>query len=374
VNFFRRRRLQSKKAALASQPDVTKLPVSPAHKISSTESPTEKKIVSEIVEILSDVKKPAPVSTLILPTLPSDPPKKIMKELRGGVSSFFGEPHLVKKEEESNPVVSGKDITPNKKRVLPQSVVTEAKDSTPSLKSASSKLVPSSSKRHKSEPRLDIETATLARTKARSAEQCLEGLKIAITGVMNITGRDDLESMICMLGGKVASSVSSKTDFLVAGVLLEDNRLASESSKYKAAVERNVKIVREEEFLTLIQQAKATAASQTSHAPETNGSMKINGMKTKPEQSSIGSNNFISLHSSTGEGANERIEDEQNMLWVDKYKPKDVADIIGAGDTVKKLTDWLRNWEAMHIKKSLKPAFSKENPGAKAVLLSGPPG
>jgi replication factor C subunit 1 len=33
------------------------------------------------------------------------------------------------------------------------------------------------------------------------------------------------------------------------------------------------------------------------------------------------------------------------------------------------------SWEGRHLTKKLKPPpFSKENPGAKAVLLSGPPG
>ena len=31
-------------------------------------------------------------------------------------------------------------------------------------------------------------------------------------------------------------------------------------------------------------------------------------------------------------------------------------------------------WDAVHIKKSQKVGFTKENPGAKAVLISGPPG
>ena len=31
-------------------------------------------------------------------------------------------------------------------------------------------------------------------------------------------------------------------------------------------------------------------------------------------------------------------------------------------------------WDAVHIKKSQRVGFTKENPGAKAVLISGPPG
>ena len=63
-----------------------------------------------------------------------------------------------------------------------------------------------------------------------------------------------------------------------------------------------------------------------------------------------------------------------DALWVEKYKPTSTADIIGNADLAKKLGDWIRNWRRIHIEKSMKVPFSKENPGAKAVLLSGPPG
>ena len=64
----------------------------------------------------------------------------------------------------------------------------------------------------------------------------------------------------------------------------------------------------------------------------------------------------------------------EDRLWVDKYKPAHINEIIGSADIAKRLVQWLRQWDAMHIKKTVKVPFSKENPGAKAVLLSGPPG
>jgi replication factor C subunit 1 len=48
--------------------------------------------------------------------------------------------------------------------------------------------------------------------------------------------------------------------------------------------------------------------------------------------------------------------------------------VIGSTETAKKLVEWLNRWDAVHLKKTQKVSFSKENPGAKAVLLSGPPG
>jgi replication factor C subunit 1 len=48
--------------------------------------------------------------------------------------------------------------------------------------------------------------------------------------------------------------------------------------------------------------------------------------------------------------------------------------MIGSTELVNKLTTWLRRWDAVHLHKTEKVSFSKENPGARAVLLSGPPG
>jgi replication factor C subunit 1 len=67
-------------------------------------------------------------------------------------------------------------------------------------------------------------------------------------------------------------------------------------------------------------------------------------------------------------------ENTESLMWVEKYKPSSLEDVIGCIDIIFKLSDWLKKWESMHLTKTLKVPFSKENPGAKAVLLSGPPG
>ena len=49
-------------------------------------------------------------------------------------------------------------------------------------------------------------------------------------------------------------------------------------------------------------------------------------------------------------------------------------EIIGHEASYKSLAAWLQRWNEVHLTKTKKVPFSKENPGAKAVLLSGPPG
>jgi DNA ligase (NAD+) len=71
------------------------------------------------------------------------------------------------------------------------------------------------------------------------------GKTICVTGKLNHFTRDSINEKIISLGAKTAGSVSKKTDYLVTNE-------ASGSSKYKKAVELNVPIITEEEFLHMI--------------------------------------------------------------------------------------------------------------------------
>ncbi len=42
------------------------------------------------------------------------------------------------------------------------------------------------------------------------------------------------------------------------------------------------------------------------------------------------------------------------LLWVDKYKPSKLDDIVGGNETLKKMIDWVQKWEGVHIKKTIK--------------------
>ena len=342
-----RNRLQSKRmkreeaAAPTASPPISKgqsaNQSTPSSKTKGKKKATPMKASPEpVVVVEEEPVQPIPVT---LAPLAKSEKKRNLKEVVGGAGAFFGVP--------------GSDIPP------------AAETSTPNKSRNTSKLndVTSSSKRVKRE-RDDAPPSA-----PTSADQCLEGLKIAVTGVMEITGREDLESRILELGGKVASNVSGKTDMLVAGEVLEDGRPAKESSKYKNALEKGVRVLNEEEFLKFIEEKKQSAMKVTSSLPSLNPMIQskqqpfkistATAVSTKPKETVIHKVNEV---------------DRESMLWVDKYRPESLTDIIGSADIVRKLRDWLKDWEVVHVKKALKVNFSKENPGAKAVLLSGPPG
>ena len=79
-----------------------------------------------------------------------------------------------------------------------------------------------------------------------TAEQDLEGKTFVITGSLNnFANRDELKKLIEDRGGKVAGSVSSKTDYLI------NNDVTSNSSKNKKAKDLGIPIISEEDFLKL---------------------------------------------------------------------------------------------------------------------------
>jgi DNA ligase (NAD+) len=76
-------------------------------------------------------------------------------------------------------------------------------------------------------------------------ENPFNGKTLCVTGKLNRFTRDSINAKITELGAKAAGSVSKNTDYLITNE-------QSGSSKYKKAVELNVSIITEEEFLAMI--------------------------------------------------------------------------------------------------------------------------
>ena len=73
----------------------------------------------------------------------------------------------------------------------------------------------------------------------------LEGLSIVISGVFSKHSREEYKELIERHGGKNVSSISSKTSFILAGENMGP-------SKREKAQQLGIKLMNEDEFLTLI--------------------------------------------------------------------------------------------------------------------------
>jgi DNA ligase (NAD+) len=88
----------------------------------------------------------------------------------------------------------------------------------------------------------------------RAAARLLAGVSVVITGTLPSYSRDEAGEAVRAAGGKVTSSVSKKTDFVVAG--------ENAGSKYDKAVELGVQILDEDAFRALLDQGPDAVRQQ----------------------------------------------------------------------------------------------------------------
>ncbi|KYO03625.1 putative replication factor C subunit 1 [Plasmodium gaboni] len=199
--------------------------------------------------------------------------------------------------------------------------------------------------------------------------------KFVITGVFKNFTRDELQSKIKEHGGSVMSAVSTKTNYLVHGEYLEDGRLFNEGRKYTKAFElqqqqkSNIKILNEEELLKLLPQTDQTQSNDNIHVSDT--------IKTESKNTyNIEKKDTYNNQKKDTHNAEKEIP---NQLWVEKYRPKNINELVGNNQNVIKLQNWLASWEDVCIKGIKKQAQKTfrgifENVNARCALLSGPAG
>lgn len=85
---------------------------------------------------------------------------------------------------------------------------------------------------------------SMAAVKSERGQLPLKGKQFVVTGALSSMNRNEAKEKLTRLGGRVMSSVTAKTDFLVCG---EDP-----GSKLKKARELNVRVLEEKEFLGMV--------------------------------------------------------------------------------------------------------------------------
>jgi DNA ligase (NAD+) len=83
---------------------------------------------------------------------------------------------------------------------------------------------------------------------AKTETQFLKGKTFVITGTLGAYSRTQAKSLIESSGGKVTSSVSSKTDFLVLG--------ENPGAKYRKAKDLNIPVLEEKTFQHMLDSRK----------------------------------------------------------------------------------------------------------------------
>ncbi|GAN09055.1 DNA replication factor C, large subunit [Mucor ambiguus] len=178
------------------------------------------------------------------------------------------------------------------------------------------------------------------------APNCFAGMTFVISGQYETLTKEQTKDIIMRYGGRVTSAVSGKTTYLCYG------RDAGETKLAKAKT-LNTKLLDEDAFYHLVESSSEKKAAPIipptpAKAPSAAAKAK---MATVPTPSK---------------------EANQTQLWTEKYKPTEIKDIIGNKETVRRINEWLEQWQQNHSR-------GFENSGDNindysAILLSGPPG
>lgn len=254
----------------------------------------------------------------------------------------------------------------------------------------------------------------------QGSPDCLAGLVFVLTGVYESLEREEMAEIIKNLGGKVTTSVSKNTKYLVVGEEAGESKLAKAKSF-------GTKQLTEDDLLALIREKtvkeKENKTPKTSPIKVEEVQAKITSDKekeTKPslqkvdrKTAKVSPKKEINIETKPKVQGSPKLETRNNVpkiipeasrsvaplseqsatygegqvdLWVDKYKPTACKSIIGQQgekSNMNKLKIWLRDWNKNHMNLNGKKAAAKPAPWgvandsgawAKCALLSGPPG
>ncbi|XP_032510865.2 replication factor C subunit 1 isoform X2 [Danaus plexippus] len=242
---------------------------------------------------------------------------------------------------------------------------------------------------------------------------CFKDCSFLLTGVLDSFERDDVIAAITKYGGVIKTGISKKVTHVIAGDDAGPAKLAK-------AQELGIKIMNEDEFLQFIRDSsnkktppkdvkKESGKKKDKSSEKKREKIKkspqdkeINVNKAKVEesprdikQSEVKTNKVESKEESkehpvksvrreiSNDGELKKscsTEVSNSLMWVDKYKPKNLKQIIGQhgeASNVNKLLNWLKKWYANRKAKLPKPSpWAKNDDGGyyRAALLSGPPG
>ncbi|XP_048590170.1 replication factor C subunit 1 isoform X2 [Nematostella vectensis] len=351
--------------ATQDEPVKEEKPSQPSKKRKEEKSPAKKSPAKTALTLASKLSKAASAKVLVPETPPPKTPTKTT-------------PSPIKKQ------VTPKKTTPVKALKEPES----KKARTPEkIKQEETIATPSSLEKKKSGYRSFMSRegpkALGSKEIPQGAENCFEGLTFVVTGVLDSIERDHAQDLIQRYGGKVTGSVSKKTSYLLVG------RDAG-ASKLSKAQTLGTKQLDEDAFLDLIRntpgkkskheqpdtpskQPKKAKPSKQQSPPASSQDQAENSQQTASQSSTLSP----LTQTPTGSPV---VKAEASLMWVDKYKPSGIKQIIGQqGDksNMRKLLNWVRNWHKNRTKTHPKSSFfNKDTDGAslKAALLSGPPG
>ncbi|CAG8611776.1 9572_t:CDS:10, partial [Paraglomus occultum] len=185
------------------------------------------------------------------------------------------------------------------------------------------------------------------------AENCLAGLTFVFTGELESLSREEAQDLAKRYGAKVTISPSSRTSYVVVG--------ADAGPKKLEKIEQlKIKTLTEDEFLEFIRTSPTRDNITTSKPSKSTKKAKV----VENEKMLVDEPVIVSSTSNS--------QGPVAQLWVDKYKPQKLTELVGNQTQVTRLQKWLEQWET-NLRSDFKQT-DKNSLAFRAALLSGAPG
>ncbi|CAG4920757.1 unnamed protein product [Colias eurytheme] len=248
------------------------------------------------------------------------------------------------------------------------------------------------------------------------APDCLKDCAFLLTGVLDSFEREEIVEAITKYGGTVKSGISKKVTHVLAGddagpakiakaeslgikIITEDqflrmiknslngeekkdevkHKIKTEKDESKAKIDnhgKSKKSLKDNVKSNYFQDNQVNVKKERSVSPKKESSAKVK--KEKPVEAVKKEDKVV--NDSCDVKVSPTKDAAPSLMWVDKYKPTNIKQIIGQhgeASNVKKLMNWLTKWYINRKAKLAKPnPWAKNDDGGfyKAALLSGPPG
>lgn len=221
-------------------------------------------------------------------------------------------------------------------------------------------------------------TAAETATETGRSKLPLQDVVVVFTGgLSNVITLEDAEDRIRAAGGKVGAAVSGNTTWLVVGGQLEDGRSAETSAKYRRYLDLKEK---GKKFPELLDEVQFMDRLPKVHQPDPcNAAVSaVVSAAVAPSKPSQVSHAVQYAAQKAEPPATPKALPFSN--WVDTHAPRKLDELIGQNAVVRKLSEWLQDWESVVLKGQTKKfqfragGGAPENLNARAALVSGPPG
>ena len=210
------------------------------------------------------------------------------------------------------------------------------------------------------------------------AENCLAGLTFVFTGILDALGREEGQELVKRHGGKVTTTPSGKTSYVVLGS-------DAGPKKLETIAKHKLKTINEDGLFALIRRLPANGGDSKSaeqykeHQRKEEKKIEDQAKEMAEQERKEAKERTKSTSVRPGVPSNNQNDSSSvsnrfdSRLWTVKYAPTATTMICGNKGQVEKLQAWLRAWPS-NAKTQFKKAGKDGHGVYRAMMLHGPPG